>query len=91
MIDIQADDVLLDGIIITNGYELDGHGAGLRVDGYQGLTLLNCSIVNNTVALNGGRGGGVYFNSAGTVVVSNCVIQGKPRHITGLRFRLPQR
>jgi hypothetical protein len=76
VVDIQADNVVLDGLIITNGYELISHGAGVRMDNTgQDLTMLNCRVVGNTLTLNEGRGTGAYFNNAGNVLLSNCVIQ----------------
>ena len=48
VMDIQADDVLLDGLIITNGYLSAGDGAGLRMNNSpQGLTMANCRIVGS--------------------------------------------
>jgi fibronectin-binding autotransporter adhesin len=76
ILEIQADDVLLDALIITNGFELSSHGAGIRMNsGGQNLTLLNCRVVNNTLSLNEGKGTGAYFLNAGTVLISNCVFQ----------------
>ena len=77
VVDIQADDVLLDGLIITNGYEALAYGAGIRMnDSGADLTMLNCRVVGNHHYVNQRYGGGAYFYNAGNVVVSNCVFQG---------------
>jgi len=84
VVDIQANDVLLDGLIITNGLESVSHGAGVRMNNSgQNLTMLNCNVVGNTIALNFGYGCGAYFYNAGTVLLSNLCVPGQPGHLTG--------
>ena len=78
VLDIQADDTLLDGLVITNGYIPSGineNGAGIRMhNSGTGLTILNCRILDNEVRDDIQRGGGVYLNTAGTVLISNSVV-----------------
>ena len=75
VLDVQADNVQLDGLVMTNGYTTTINGVGVRVDGYTNLTMRNCDILNNIQHRNNGTGGGAYFYNAGDVLLSNCVIK----------------
>jgi len=76
VVDIQADNVLLDGLTITNGYQFTGNGSGIRMENSgQNLTMLNCRIVGNVHRKDQGFGGGAYFYNAGTVLLSNTVFR----------------
>lgn len=77
VLDVKANNVLLDALTITNGFEEFANGAGIRMDNSgTGLTLLNCRVVGNHHKFNDRYGGGAYFYNAGNVLVSNSVFQG---------------
>jgi len=83
VLDIQAGDVLLDGLIITNAFatSVGGtlYGGALTMSsGAQNLTMLNCRVVGNRLDQNSTQnayGVGAYFLNAGTILISNCVFQ----------------
>jgi hypothetical protein len=84
VVDIQADDVLLDGLTITNGYQNTGNGSGLRMENSgTNLTMLNCRIDGNLHSKDQGFGGGAYFSNAGNVLLSNTVCRANRATIRG--------
>ena len=78
VIDIQADNILLDGVTVTNGRLRDPqHGAGLRMDNGSAtdLTLANCRFVSNQIDDGDEYGAGAEFRNATRVLITNCVFE----------------
>jgi len=76
-----------DGITFTNGYNHnagtdEGYGGGMYILPGAAFTsvMQNCVFANNTTAGNAGdfksQGGGLWFQSSGFIVVSNCIFRG---------------
>ena len=74
VISVTDGTVLLDGLVISNGYRTGAadHGIGLYASGYDNLTLQSCTFVDNDLRVSGQDGGGAYL-SGGTAVISNCL------------------
>jgi len=66
--------VTLDGLIIRDGYEMNGDGGGIYVDPTLASTLniTNCAILDNTAQ----RGGGIYMYGAGTLYLIDSTVAG---------------
>jgi hypothetical protein len=74
-VSITAGTVLLDGLIVTNGY-MTTSGAGINASGSYALTLRNVQVLGcRPSGGDGVKGVGAYFNS-GSVSMSNCVFRG---------------
>jgi hypothetical protein len=90
VMDILADNVILDGVTITNGYSASGNqpAAGLRMNNTgTGFTMANCHVVDNFLNDQDDDGAGAYFNNAGNVLLSNCVFNAnRGRRCEGIGF-----
>ena len=76
VIDIRADNIVLDGLTVTNGRLTSAqHGAGLRMDNgsADNLVLANCRFVNNVITDGDEYGAGAEFRNATSVLITNCV------------------
>jgi hypothetical protein len=68
VVSITEGTVLLDGLTVVDGHATVG--AGIHADGYDGLTLANCQIIDNHHGENGCNGAGAYLSGA-SVLVTN--------------------
>ncbi len=60
--------IILDGLIIRDGFEAKGDGGGINVDPSVSLIYItNCAVLNNTAR----RGGGIYMYGSGTLYLIN--------------------
>lgn len=66
-----ASHTILDGFIITNGY--DYSGAGISAGQVSSAVINNCTITGNTAILDGG---GLNLSYKSSITVNQCVIQG---------------
>lgn len=94
---LAADNIVLRGLTITNGYATDSgglysyHGGGIRIVGNKTVTLDNCLIAGNeSVASTSGKGGGIFvgydqnFLGGGSgTLITNCIVRGNRAAQTG--------
>ncbi len=77
VLSISLDGILLDGLVISNGFWSSSNdaGGGIRKSGVGSLTVANTVFCNNRFTGTGRNGGGGYF-SGGSVTLTNCSFIG---------------